>query len=240
MARGSSSNIQRMKLRRVQSLEAAARQPGVEHAGALQRTERERRHAVVGQEGAVGARARSASPRPSARTARRPRSPRAASRPVTSACPMPSPVSRSDAADRVAGEQRSTRGRGGGHLVDPGRDRPGPVRTLRLVRRARAGRATWGRARRSGQSVGHVLDRVRRAAAVDAEARRWPDRPAAGTTRGSRAGGRARRTRTAPGRPRDRPTRSTGGRRGTRRGSRRGPRRAACAPATTCRRRPTT
>ena len=75
----------------------------------------------------------------SARTARRPRSPAAASRPVRSAWPMPSPVIGRVAAAASPDEQRPAAGRGRGHLVDPGRDRPGPVRALRPRRRARGG-----------------------------------------------------------------------------------------------------
>ena len=124
--------------------------------------------------------------------------PRRPAIPVSSAWPMPSPVIGSVAA--AASPTKSARPRGRArHVVDPGRDGPGPVRRLGRgvgaedVARCAAGPA----ARATARSMSRT--RVDLAAARGCRSRRWPGRPAAGTTTRSRAAGRARTTRTARG-----------------------------------------
>ena len=145
---------------------------------------------------------------------------------------MPSPVIGSVTA--AASPTNSDPPGGERDVVDAGGDRPGPVRCLGLgvgaehVGDARAGQQLGPERPCPGSSPWRP---------AGCRTRRWPGRRAAGTTRRSRAAGRARTTPTARARPAGPTSGSTGGRRATRRGSR-GPRcRAACAPATTCRRR---
>ena len=157
----------------------------------------------------------------------------AASSPLSSAWPIPSPVIGSPTP--AASPQNRTRPDAGGRspsLVGIGQARgrsagvaPGP-RTA----------AMWGRLRNSSQSRPRLP--VRCVERDTPKPRCSPRRPAGGTTRRSPAGSRARTRRAVRRRPRVRRPSSTGGRRASRPGTTAVTTRASGAPVTTCRRRP--